>query len=254
MVDRNDPSATMKLMDTAQETLKDRWETIAPTWAGWARTPGHDSYWTFHGQRFFESVPAPGRLTVDMGCGEGRVGRDLAARGHAVEAFDSSPGMVAAALDHPDAPKTVVADAENMPYEDGHADLIVAFMVLHDVDNLPPVMAEAHRVLEPGGKMVAAVIHPMNSGGSFPTAHGGPADEPFVLTEPYMRPRRYSNNVTRDGVTVEFAGLHRPLGETTSACTDAGFTIDKLVEVGIPDPTSRWSNFPLFLHLVLGRN
>src|SRR5262245_13024757 len=70
--------------------LRDTWEHNAEAWIRWAREPGHDSYWRFHRDRFLELVPAPGRLTLDIGCGEGRLSRDLAALGHEVVGIDSS--------------------------------------------------------------------------------------------------------------------------------------------------------------------
>jgi hypothetical protein len=52
--------------------VKELWEREARAWAAWAREPGHDSYWRFS-PLFFELVPPPGRRTLDLGCGEGRV-------------------------------------------------------------------------------------------------------------------------------------------------------------------------------------
>jgi len=68
--------------------LSDRWEARAAEWIAWARAPGHDSYWRFHRDQFLKIVPAPGRRTVDIGCGEGRLTRHLKALGHhVVDAF-----------------------------------------------------------------------------------------------------------------------------------------------------------------------
>jgi 2-polyprenyl-3-methyl-5-hydroxy-6-metoxy-1,4-benzoquinol methylase len=74
--------------------LGDFWEQQAEAWVRWARTPGHDSYWVFHRDRFLELLPGPGRLSVDVGCGEGHLARDLKELGHTVIAIDRSPTMV----------------------------------------------------------------------------------------------------------------------------------------------------------------
>jgi len=61
--------------------------------------PGNGSYDRFHRDQFFDLVPGRGRLTVDVGCGDGRVARDRLARTHRVVAFDGSPALVAAMRD-----------------------------------------------------------------------------------------------------------------------------------------------------------
>src|SRR4029453_13258510 len=55
-------------------------EGQARSWLSWARTPDHDAYWQYRDAFFDKLLPAPGRLTLEVGCGEGRVARDLARR------------------------------------------------------------------------------------------------------------------------------------------------------------------------------
>lgn len=74
--------------------LSDDWEHEAGNWIEWARAPGHDSYWRFHRDQFLTLVPPPGKLTVDVGCGEGRLPRDLKRLGHRVIGIDSSPTLI----------------------------------------------------------------------------------------------------------------------------------------------------------------
>jgi ubiquinone/menaquinone biosynthesis C-methylase UbiE len=53
-------------------------------------------------------------------------------------------------------------------------------MVLHDVDDLDGAVREAARVLEPGGRLCLAIVHPMNSAGRF---EGEAADAPFRIND-----------------------------------------------------------------------
>jgi SAM-dependent methyltransferase len=161
--------------------LREAWDAEAQAWIAWVRRPGNDSYDKFHRDQFLALVPPPGRLTVDLGCGEGRVARDLAARGHTVIGFDGSPALVEAARTFVPPVDAKVADAAELPLAAASADLVVAFMLLHDVDDLDGVAREIARVLEPGGRLCLAVVHPINSCGRF---DDDAADAPFRIDPP----------------------------------------------------------------------
>lgn len=225
--------------------LRDAWDRNAATWIRWAREPGHDSYWRFHRDAFFSLVPPPGRRTLDVGCGEGRVSRDLRALGHRVVGVDASEAMIAAAREADRAGEYVVADAQSLPLPDGHADLAVAFMSLMDVDDMAAAVRELARVLEPGGRAVVAVVHPLNS------AHRVDRDRPesdLVLVHDYFDRRRYSDEIERDGLEMIFESRHWTLQDYAEAMTGSGLVLDAVREVGERDHV-RWSRYPLFLHL-----
>jgi SAM-dependent methyltransferase len=57
-----------------------RWEEQAQNWIRWVGA-GDDSYRDY-ASSFFELLPSPRGNTLELGCGEGRVVRDLAARGY----------------------------------------------------------------------------------------------------------------------------------------------------------------------------
>jgi SAM-dependent methyltransferase len=226
--------------------LRDAWERNAADWVRWARKPGHDSYWRFHRDRFLSIVPAPGGLTLDVGCGEGRVSRDLAARGHRVIGVDASATMVAAAREEDPGGEYVVADAAKLPFGDAEADLVVAFMSLMDVDDMSASVAELARVLEPGGRLALAVVHPINSAHELDREH--PEDR-LVLVEDYFDRRRYTDTIERDDVKMTFESRHWTLEDYFDALLGAGFRIELLREIGDPEHP-RWSRYPLFLHVL----
>ena len=229
-------------------SLRDAWERHADEWAAWARAPGHDAYWQFHAERFFRIVPEPGRLTLDLGCGEGRVGRDLLRRGHRVVGVDTSPTLSALAVTHEEPVQVALADAAALPLPDGVADLAVAFMSPQDVDDLAGAMRETARVLRPGGRLCLATVHPLNSAGSF-AGERHDAAAPFVIDGNYFEPRRYADEVESEGLTMVFHSEHRSLETYALALEDAGFVIDAVREVTSGDPEDRWFRIPLFLHL-----
>lgn len=226
------------------------WDSHADEWITWARLPGRDTYWRFHRAAFLPLFPDPGLLTVDVGCGEGRVSRDLRAMGHRVLATDLSLAMSRAAATHPTDPAAaVVADATMLPLATSSADCAVAFMSLHDIDHMPAAVREIARILAPGGRLVMAIVHPINSAGEF---HGDKADlgRPFVIGGSYLRPERYVDVFNEDGLTVTFHSEHRPIQAYTEALAGAGFVIERLIEPTDPDPARPWRRIPLFLDIV----
>jgi SAM-dependent methyltransferase len=224
-------------------SLRDAWDGQAAEWTRFARDPVGDRWnLSFNIPSFLELVPAPGRRTLDLGCGEGRVAAELARCGHRVVGVDSSPAMVAAASEQVEAD---VADAAALPYEDGAYDLVVAFMSLQDMDDPEAAVQETARVLEPGGRFCLAVPHPINLAGRFESK------EPrarFVIDGSYFVPRRCEDVVERDGFRIHFVAMHRPIDAYFLMLAAAGFHVEALREPGHPtDP--RWSRVPLFLHV-----
>lgn len=235
-------------------TLKDAWEGNAEAWIRWARAPGHDSYWRFHREQFLQLLPPPGRLTIDVGCGEGRLPRDLKALGHRVVGVDASPTLLEAARAADPGGEYLVADAVALPLPDGCADLVVAHMSLHDVDDLSGVVREIARVLVRGGRLCAAVVHPLNSAGEF---EADEPDAPFRIAGSYLEPRRYTDRVERDGLAMTFESVHRPLEGYCRPLEEAGLLVEAVREHPVPDEAitpglergRRWQRIPLFLHI-----
>ena len=228
------------------------WERNAKNWITWARAAGHDSYWRFSRDLFLEIVPRPGRRTLDLGCGEGRLSRDLKALGHEIVGVDLSETMLASAHEADPAIETHKADAAELPFADASFDCVVAFMSLQDIERLDESVAEAARVLERGGAFCIAIVHPMNSAGAF---EGDEADSPFTITGSYLDANYYADEIARDGLELTLVSAHRPIQAYTDAVTDAGLLIERLREPPVPDHAltkpngRRWQRLPLFLHL-----
>jgi SAM-dependent methyltransferase len=232
--------------------LRQAWEENAAAWIAWARTPGHDSYWRFHRDLFLELVPPPAGRTLDVGCGEGRLARDLAALGHDVVGIDASPTMIAAAQESATEMELHLADAAGLPFADVSFGLVVAFMSLQDVDDLPGALCEVARVLAPGGRLCLAIVHPLNSAGSFTN---GTVDASFVIEGSYLDEARTDETFERDGLAMRFVSRHRPLQTYTELLAANGLLVERLREPALPEAGfngehgPRWRRIPLFLHL-----
>jgi SAM-dependent methyltransferase len=232
--------------------LSDAWEQEARNWIEWARAPDHDSYWRFHRDQFLALLPAPGKLTVDIGCGEGRLARDLKRVGHQVIGIDVSRTMIEAAQKADPDGDYRCANAEDVPLADKSCDLVVAFMSLQDVDDLMTAVAEIGRVLVDDGLACIAVVHPLNSAGRFAEET---ATSPFVIRDTYLAEFTYTDEISRDGLQIAFHSRHRPLQVYSRALEAAGLVIETVRELGVPDEairferSRRWQRIPLFLHL-----
>jgi SAM-dependent methyltransferase len=234
--------------------LRAAWERNAADWIRWARDPaeldGH--YVRYHRELFLELLPPPPARTIDLGCGEGRLARDLAERGYDVAAVDASPSMVAAAREAAPEMEVHLEDAASLPLPDASFDLVLAFMSLQDADDLTGVVREGARVLVPGGHLCLAIVHPVNSAGEFYAREAG---APFVIYGSYLDESYYVDEISRDDARLLLESVHRPIQAYTDALADGGLLIERLREVALPEHADtkphgpRWRRIPLFLHL-----
>lgn len=98
-----------------------------------------------------------GKRVLDYGCGHGMAAVVLARAGATVTAFDLSPGYVNEARERARSNgvrvECVVADGEELPFEDQSFDAVWGNAILHHLD-LVRAGRELHRVLRPGGVAV----------------------------------------------------------------------------------------------------
>ncbi len=230
-------------------SLREAWEENAGAWARAVRDPDWDHHYVrLNLPAFLAIVPPAGTRTLDLGCGEGRLGRVLADLGHRVIGVDASPPLIRLAQEADPGGDYRVADAASLPFEDAAADLVIAFMSLMDMDDMEAAVREAARVLEPGGRFCIALVHPINSAGAFLSDE---PQSPFVIETSYFEQRRYADSIERDGLRMTFSSYHRPLEGFLAPLEAAGLLVERLSE--IPDttepPGSRWRRVPLFLDL-----
>lgn len=128
-----------------------------------------------YSERFFALLPAPEGDALEVGCGEGRVCRDLRALGYRPTGIDGSPTLVGLAAADPEG-RYLVGDAAALPCPDGDFRIVVAYNVLMYVDDLDGVVREIARVLAPGGAFAACVPHPFADAGAFATREADLAD------------------------------------------------------------------------------
>ena len=105
-------------------------------------------------------LPEPFGDALEIGAGTGYFSLNLASQGliRNLTATDISPGMLkslaSTAKDLGIKVRTVVTDAENLPFPDESFDVVLGHAVLHHIPDLDKAFSEFFRVLKPGGMIV----------------------------------------------------------------------------------------------------
>jgi SAM-dependent methyltransferase len=127
------------------DELADRYEEVFP-------------YVAAVGQQLVDYADPPtGSRVLDVGAGRGAVARAALDRGCVVTATDASQGMVDRLAS--DFPQITAArmDFGQLAFPDGSFDLVTAGFVVQVLDDPGLALAEAHRVLVPGGTVAMSL-------------------------------------------------------------------------------------------------
>lgn len=103
-----------------------------------------------------DSLDLCGKEVLEIGCGVGTDGVELARRGAQYTGVDASPASLNLARAnfylHSVPGVLTVADAEKLPFPDQSFDFIYSWGVLHHTPGMDTAVREVHRVLRPGGR------------------------------------------------------------------------------------------------------
>jgi SAM-dependent methyltransferase len=139
-----------------------------------------------------EAVPAlldaaevkNGDCVLDVGCGPGLATTAAIERGASAIGVDFSEAMVDEARHRNPGVEFRVADAHSLPFGDGSFDGVVSNLTLHHLGDPDRFLAEASRILRPGGRLAFTVwadMPKLEAFGLFFGAveeHGDPGDLP----------------------------------------------------------------------------
>jgi SAM-dependent methyltransferase len=131
----------------------------------WGTAPGD---WTDNEQHhvpLFQAMleaagVADGTRLLDAGCGGGTSAGLAMQRGAKVTALDASEGLIAHARKAFPGPEYCVGDIEELPFEDGSFDAVVAANSVQYAGDLVTTLGELKRVCIPGGRVVAGLFGP----------------------------------------------------------------------------------------------
>ena len=166
---------------------------------------------------------------LDVGCGEGRFCRMLAAEGMETIGIDPTTALIEHARKRHPSGDYRIGNASAVGLADMSVDLVIFYLSLIDISDLDAAIEEARRVLRPGGRVLIANLQAFN------TAAVG-----LGWSKEIDGSRRVciDNYLDERPLRAEWAGIsiinwHRPLGRYMSALLAAGFVLRHFEE---PEP------------------
>jgi SAM-dependent methyltransferase len=205
-----------------RELERSGWQRAAPGYIG-----SFEAATALFAQALLDAAQVGARVKLlDVACGAGLVSGLASSRGAEVIGLDFSPDMLAQARGRHPSLDFRQGDAEALPFEDGEFDAVVINFGLHHFPFPARALAQANRVLRPGGKLAFTtwasprdhVLHKIlseavrtagDSSAGLPTAPGGAVNETEIcrrlLQEAGFPPASLRATIVKASVPVETA-------------------------------------------------
>lgn len=200
--------------------LRSRYDEHAEWYDGWNKPHAE------HNAPEVLNLLGPGDgLCLDLGCGSGHYFDILTSSGRTVVGLDCSAGQLHIARNR--SRHIVQGDAAALPFADRTFPAVATMWISTDVDDFAAVLAEAARVLTPGGLLVFYGAHPCFNG-----PHVQRMDDGGVRAHPTYRQAGWHQEAPWWGEYVrKRVGMrHHPLADLLNAFTAAGLAIERVAE------------------------
>ena len=247
------------------------WNKNAAAWTELSRA-GHDICRDgFNTPSFLGILPdVTGLRGLDIGCGEGHNTRQVADRGARMTAVDIASVFVQHAQEaeqkQPRGIRYARASAVDLPFAEAEFDFCTSFMCLMDLPEQDQALAEAYRVLKPGGFLQFSITHPCFHTPLFNWVHDDDGQRIGLTVGRYWDEQPGEVETwTFSSAPTELAAKHAPfevprfertLSEWLNALADTGFRLEQTCEPRPDEATlARFPrligcrNVPLFLIL-----
>ena len=200
-----------------------------------------------------------GKKILDLGCGEGGYSRELTKKGATLISIDCSEKAIEYAK--------ALAEKENLkikhfvrnsndlfdiPSEE--FDIVLCSMMLMDCEDFEGTLKEVVRVLKPGGRLFASVLHPCFDGNhDIGIGRQGEGIDRQVVVMNYFEPKEWEAPLWRG--TVPVIWRHRTMEDYVKTFIKVGLTIVDLNEPQSSDEVAKISTamawlkkIPLYLY------
>lgn len=166
-------------------------------------------------------------LCLDLGCGGGLYFDALARTGRTVVGVDYSSDQLRIARTR--LAQVMRADATALPFADATFPTVATILISTDVDDYPALLAEAVRVMTPGGTLVFYGVHPCFNGPHVEFLEdGGITAHPIYRTPGWHEVSPWWGHFIRRRVGMR----HHPLAELLNGFLSAGLVLEHVAELG----------------------
>ncbi|WP_433002391.1 methyltransferase domain-containing protein [Kribbella sp. CA-294648] len=168
-------------------------------------------------------------MCLDLGCGTGQNLQTLRSTGRTVVGLEYSADQLRLAQQRAAPGEALIqADAAVLPFADAVFSTVAALWLSTDVDDFAAVLAEAARVLRPGGVVVFYGAHPCFNGPHTEVrADDGRIVHPTYRTVGWHPPAPWWGE---GGIRQRLGMRHLPLADLLNSFTKAGLMITRTVE------------------------
>jgi SAM-dependent methyltransferase len=170
---------------------------------------------------------------LDLGCGEGQVGRLAAGLAGVTLVVGADPtwAQIRVAAERAGGLLTTRAEAAGLPFQRESFDAVVACLVFEHIEALDESIAEVGRVLAAGGRFLLLLNHPL-----LQTPGSGWIDD-TILEEQYWRIGPYlveDSSLEEVDKDIWIPFIHRPLSRYVNAMAETGLFVTVMEEPAPP--------------------
>ncbi len=213
---------------------EDPWEQHAGWWQK-GFTDGADAEYNQQIIPLATALLAGYDRVLDVGTGEGQIGRAAAAGGSSlVIGVDPTNAQIVEANRRGGGPRFVRSVADGLPFPDRSFDAVVACLVFEHIEAMDQAVAEIARVLTTGGRFACFLNHPLiqTPGSGWVDDQIMEPPEQYWRIGPYLVESIESEEVAKE-VFLPF--VHRPVSRYVNAMADHGLVLRRMHEPPPPE-------------------